>query len=284
MKKGFAFLIAALALAAAFLFRPSAKYPYEFAICAMFKNEAPWLKEWIAFHHDVLGFDHFYLYNNDSSDNYREVLRPFIEKGVVELIDWSSSDPSHRLGNDILWYPYQIGAYNDCLKNRARGKAKWVAVIDIDEFIVPTKGAASFRSYMRGLDKRHKGSVKFSWRIFGTSHVWDLQPGELLAEKMVLRAADDHSWHNWFKSMHRPEAVFQVAIHDTHPLRSGYRKRHAKPSEFRLHHYWARTEKFCQEKRKEKEDALEALNFQEDRTMEQYLPELKKALKKWDQL
>jgi hypothetical protein len=283
MKKGIVFALAVVVMAVAFLFRPSTKYAHEFAICAMFKNEAPWLKEWIVFHHDVLGFSHFYLYNNDSTDNYREVLQPFIEKGVVELIDWSSSDPSHRLGEDPYWYPFQIGAYNDCLRNRAMGKAKWVAIIDIDEFIVPVKGAASFRSYMRGLDKRRKGSVKFSWRMFGTSDVWDLQPGELLTEKMVWRAADEHEWHNWFKSMHRPEAVPYTHIHDTLVLNPGYRKRHAKAEEFRLHHYWARTGKACAEKKRDL-TALDGLHRQEDRTMEQYLPALKQALKKWDTL
>ncbi|HSX10466.1 MAG TPA: glycosyltransferase family 92 protein [Chlamydiales bacterium] len=282
MKKAF-LLVALLVAVSLFLWRPASKYPHEFAICAMFKNEAPWLKEWIVFHHDVIGFDHFYLYNNDSTDNYKEVLKPFIDKGVVELIEWSSSDPSHRLGDDILWYPYQIGAYNDCLKNRALGKAKWVGIFDIDEFLVPVHGAASFRSYMRGLDKRRKGSVKFSWRIFGTSNVWDLGPDELLTEKMIYRAADHHDWHNWFKSMHRPEAVPHANIHDTPTLHAGYRKRHAKPEAFRLHHYWARTAKFCSEKRTTtKEDLLAELNQQEDRTMEQYLPTLKKALHKWD--
>lgn len=273
----------AIVLASFFLLHSSSKYPYEFAICAMFKNESPWLKEWIVFHHDVLGFAHFYLYNNDSSDNYKDVLKPFIDKGIVELIDWSSSDPAHRLGDDILWFPYQIGAYNDCLKKRALGKAKWVGLFDIDEFLVPVHGAASFRSYMRGLDKRHKGSVKFSWRIFGTSDVWDLQSGAMLTEKLVFRAADAHPWHNWFKSMHRPEAVPFTHIHDTPALLPGYRKRHAKPDAFRLHHYWARTEKFCSEKRGANDKHfLEALNAKEDRTMEQYLPALRKALKKWD--
>jgi hypothetical protein len=55
----------------------------------MFKDEAPWLKEWISYHHNILGVEHFYLYNNDSSDDYREVLRPWIDQHIVELIDWS---------------------------------------------------------------------------------------------------------------------------------------------------------------------------------------------------
>ena len=38
---------------------------YNVAVCAIFKNEAPYLKEWIEFNH-LVGVEHFYLYNNNS--------------------------------------------------------------------------------------------------------------------------------------------------------------------------------------------------------------------------
>ena len=93
-------------------------HPYRLAICAMFKNEAPWLKEWILYHHEVLKVDHFYLYNNDSTDQYKEILQPFIDQQWVELIDWSSNTPSHQTYGtfmDAPWSSIQLGAYNDCL-------------------------------------------------------------------------------------------------------------------------------------------------------------------------
>jgi len=260
-------------------------YLYKLAVCAMFKNEAPWLKEWIAYHHDVLGFEHFYLYNNDSTDNYEEVLKPFIEKGIVELIDWNSQDEAHhvlgraRENPDCPWHECQLGAYNDCLKNRAFGVAKWVAVIDIDEFIVPTNGASSFYANLKRAEKRRKGSIKFSWRMFGTSHIWELKPGELLTEKLILRGEDVNFFHNWGKCMHRPEAVNFCHIHDAGKLKEGWRFRHPKPEDIRIHHYWSRTEKFALEKRK---SIGESFNSIEDRTMEQYIPKLKKALASYD--
>ena len=44
------------------------------AICAIFKDEAPYLLEWIAFHR-MIGVDLFVLYNNGSNDGGAELVR-----------------------------------------------------------------------------------------------------------------------------------------------------------------------------------------------------------------
>src|SRR6187431_2863710 len=67
--------------------RDDKDYKYTVSLCGIFKNEAKFLDEWIQFHL-VVGIDHFYLYNNNSDDNYYEILKPYIEKGFVDLIDW----------------------------------------------------------------------------------------------------------------------------------------------------------------------------------------------------
>src|SRR5262245_60313739 len=48
----------------------------EIAIAAIFCNEADYLKEWIEFHL-MVGFDKLFLYNNNSSDNFLPILRPY---------------------------------------------------------------------------------------------------------------------------------------------------------------------------------------------------------------
>lgn len=55
---------------------------YYVSICAIFKNEAKYLKEWIDYHL-IVGVDHFYLYNNYSDDNYEKVLKPYIQRQLV---------------------------------------------------------------------------------------------------------------------------------------------------------------------------------------------------------
>lgn len=261
----------------------SSSHQYRLAICAMFKNEAPWLKEWLSYHHGVLGVEHFYLYNNESTDNYLEVLQPFIDQGIVELIDWDSANPEHQAFGafmDAPWSAAQLGAYNDCLQIKALGKAKWVAMIDIDEFIVPVKGVKSLYSLLDKAEKKKKGTVCLHWRVFGTSEVEDLAENELLTEKLVYRSEDTHPWNQLVKSIHRPEAIDFCLVHVAEKLMLHFGAITIPPDQVRIHHYWTRTERFCLNKRnssKEKDPKFfEELNQTHDSTILQYTDLLKK--------
>ena len=88
------------------------------------KNEAPYIREWITYHR-IVGVEHFYIYDNESEDNLKEVLQPYIDARVVTYI----------------YFPgclKQKAAYNNAIKC-FKNETKWIAIIDIDEFIVPIK-------------------------------------------------------------------------------------------------------------------------------------------------
>jgi hypothetical protein len=97
----------------------------QLSVCAIFKNEAPYLDDWLTFHEGV-GVEHFYLYNNESEDGFREVLAPWIAAGKVTLTDWPG-------------VAVQINAYRHCLQ-RARYRTRWIAFIDLDEFLFSPSG------------------------------------------------------------------------------------------------------------------------------------------------
>lgn len=281
-------LLILLVITSFFHFRSKStpKYTYKLAISAMFRNEAPWLKEWLVYHHHVLGVDHFYLYNNESTDNYEEILAPFVEKGIVEVIDWKSI-PAHyrddyKLPSDPPQVGYQLGSLNECLRKRALGKAEWVAVMDLDEFIVPAQGKETFFAMMDKAAKNRIGTIRLFWRVFGTSEIYDLSANDLLTEKMIHRAPDDHPWHKLCKSIHRPEAIKECMLHEAAKLHKKYWTKTVAPTECSIHHYWFRTEKFAAGKRGHNLDSIrkssEEFNRLEDRTMAQYLPSLKAYL------
>ena len=98
------------------------KNKYNVSICAIFKNESKYIKEWIEFH-KIVGIEHFYMYNNFSEDDYKSVLNSYINEGIVTLIEWPKKQG-------------QIEAYHDCIK-RFSLETKWLGFIDLDEFIVP---------------------------------------------------------------------------------------------------------------------------------------------------
>ena len=99
------------------------------AITCVAKNEGPYLREWIEYH-KIVGVERFYFYDNESDDNTKEILEPYIKDGTVVY---------HLLHNHpIVKQVPQEEAYNDAIF-RYRDSTKWMAIIDADEFIVPVE-------------------------------------------------------------------------------------------------------------------------------------------------
>lgn len=138
---------------------------YNVSVCAIFKNEAPYLHEWIEFNH-LVGIDHFYLYNNNSTDNYYSILAPYIDSGLVTLIDWPNNQQ-------------QMEAYKDGIK-RFSSQTKWIGFIDIDEFIVP-KSTDNIYDFLKAFEK-NRGAVKIYWKLFGSSGHIDRDTKGLVVE------------------------------------------------------------------------------------------------------
>jgi hypothetical protein len=107
-----------------YLLNDKKQFRYELSVAAIAKSEGPYIREWIEYH-IIVGVEHFYIYDNESSDNLKVVLQPFVDKGIVTYTFFPG-----KLKQQL--------AYNDAIK-RFRNKSKWIAFIDIDEFIVPLK-------------------------------------------------------------------------------------------------------------------------------------------------
>lgn len=152
-----------------FLFRKRdcRKCNYYLSVVAIFKNESLYLKEWIEYHL-IVGVEHFYLYNNNSEDNYLDVLRPYINRGIVSLKDWPE-------------YPGQVKAYKDWYDNK-RDESNWVALIDLDEFICP-RYVNNMRSWLEKYSKYPM--VLAYWKFFGTSGIFDFENDKPMIEQLT---------------------------------------------------------------------------------------------------
>jgi hypothetical protein len=103
--------------------RPRKRAPEHYlTACAIYRDEGPYLAEWIEFHR-LVGFERFYLYDNRSEDNHREVLAPYIDEGIVVLHDWN-----------VPYVPGQTDAYEHAVATYC-DEARWIACFDIDEFL-----------------------------------------------------------------------------------------------------------------------------------------------------
>jgi hypothetical protein len=104
-------------------------HQHELMIVAIAKDEGLFLAEWVVFHLAV-GATKILIYDNMSTDDSREVLKPFVEAGVVEVIPWPHfAEGLHTQGL----------AYSHAL-SYAGSSAKWMAFIDVDEFLFNPAG------------------------------------------------------------------------------------------------------------------------------------------------
>lgn len=123
----------------------------------MFRDEGPYLAEWIRFH-QAQGFSKFYLFDDKSSDDFREVLDPYIREGIVVL----SSPPT--VTADFHNQARQQVCFNIGLA-MAKKECDWVAIIDVDEFLFAPNGRLA-----DVLPKdRFVAGVFIPWRMFGSS-------------------------------------------------------------------------------------------------------------------
>lgn len=103
------------------------------AVCTRLRNEGIYLKEWLEFHL-LVGVDHFYIFDDGSTDNTLAVLRSYEARGVVHV--WPVLDHSHDSDHG------QYGHRDECLGEKNVMNATWVAMIDADEFLFPSHGAS----------------------------------------------------------------------------------------------------------------------------------------------
>ena len=135
-------------------------------IVSVFQNEGASLGEWIRFH-QAQGFARFYLFDDKSTDDSREVLAPFVADGTVTL-GVTSDLPEFVAGR-------QPEAFNIGLR-QARGECDWVAVIDNDEFLFSPNG-----NIAKHLPKNPLvAGVAVWWRMFGSSQLETPPPSGVL--------------------------------------------------------------------------------------------------------
>lgn len=235
------------------------------AICLIFKNEARYLREYIEFHR-LTGIDHFFLYDNNSTDEGPAILEPYIREGIVTYHPW----------------PQPVGqfpAYTHCITHHAE-TAEWIAFIDIDEFLFAPGGDLATR--LAEYDRPAIGGVGVNYVNFGTSgHV--VPPKGLVIENYLRRAhhettldlpaglkaphLDPRDLRNYYplnariKSIVRPKRVIKFlnphypvykpgffAVTENFERVEGAMVPRTSVNKIRLNHYWTKSVEECKEK------------------------------------
>jgi hypothetical protein len=229
-------------------------FRHELVIGAIFRNEARYLDEWLTFHHGV-GVDHFFLYNNHSTDEFREVLEPWLQRGLVTLTDWPGKGA-------------QVSAYGDCIQ-RFRNRARWIAFIDMDEFLFSPQ-SLDLREVLRHYND--VSAIFVYWVMFGSGghtsrpagNVIDSYTRSLDIEAAVNDTFDHHKkpghvnyvtgWAQDGKTIVNPRLVRRYSVHRPKDLWHGTlldENRKAPEqrvlgasishSVLRINHYWSKS-------------------------------------------
>lgn len=205
--------------------------PHYLAACAIAKDEGPYFREWIEWHLSQ-GVEKFYIYDNGSTDNTKEILEPYIAKGIV----------------DYRYYPgyrKQIAAYDDCM-TRHRLDANWIAFIDLDEFIVPVKDS-DIPSFLHKMEDF--SAVEINWLVYGSGGAREKGDGDVM-ERFRKHSLPGHRLNRHVKSIVNPlrtvtmtgcheAALMEGQAADSHgnPICHNFREREPRQDVIRINHY-----------------------------------------------
>lgn len=98
------------------------KPKYFLGLGAIFKNESHILKEWIEHYIDE-EVDHIYLVNDHSTDDYMEILEPYINSGFVTLYHVPNESKTQ-----------QIWSISNIFSEKSKDY-EWFMHLDLDEFM-----------------------------------------------------------------------------------------------------------------------------------------------------
>ena len=180
------------------------------------------------------------------------VLRPYIEQNIVSLIDWPDRVPADPTGPYAWVVATQVPAYEHMCQS-SQDETKWLALIDIDEFLVAPK-ANSVLEVLEAHDSAP--GIHVWWQVYGTSGLKTIPENTLLIEALHRIAPPDHDLNqNVIKTILKPK-LFDKFVWPAH--RCSYKNQQGgvglDKSELRLNHYISRTIDYFYESKLQKKE------------------------------
>ena len=174
-----------------------------FTIGAIFKNESHILKEWID-HYFFHGVEHIYLINDNSTDNFLEILKPYIDKKEVTL---------YNCDEKRQWVGMQDAKYNFYFQKHLKD-TMWFGIVDLDEFLY-SPSDINIQNILKKYENENQLHV--NWVHFGSSgHI--KQP-ELVVPNFLLRGEYNSKKngpggrYNSYKSIIKTNGNIKLGIH-----------------------------------------------------------------------
>ncbi|AUJ29547.1 glycosyltransferase family 2 protein [Liquorilactobacillus hordei] len=219
---------------------------YGLSMTIILKNEAPYIREWLAYYISI-GVEHFYIYDNDSQDDLKKVLAEFNDKVTYVMFSGTAR---------------QMDAYNDAL-NKYGSYSRYMGFLDADEFIYLKDEKLSLFNLLKNyFTDSHVGGFVINWQIFGSSFL-KKKPQGLLTDNFVYRAQKNFEKNFHVKSivdprkvvgfLNDPHGAFYLpgyyAVNEKSQIVDGPFSQDVETDKIQINHYFTKSEEeFLQKK------------------------------------
>ncbi|KAK9061685.1 hypothetical protein SSX86_018868 [Deinandra increscens subsp. villosa] len=189
-------------------------------VCTMLRNQARFLPEWVIYHARI-GVEHWYIYDNNSEDNIEE---------IVELL----TNQGFKITRHVWpWVKTQEAGFAHCAL-RSRDNCKWVAFIDVDEFLHVPSGADLGSVIKNETSRPMVAELRISCHNFGPSGLKKVPPeGVTVGYTCRLGLPERH------KSIVRPDKLNPTLINVVHHfhLKDGFKHVNVFRNVMVINHY-----------------------------------------------
>lgn len=202
------------------------------------------MTQFIAYYHTVLGVSHFYFYDLAVSVKVKELLLLFSAADgevVVHLLPWNLPTAQWQK----LWDLGSLAALNDCVY-RSSGRHRYVAIVDLDEFIVPRVPAAGLAHLYHTVLKNKNGQEGDAALILNAFFCYDFKDNVDADDDTFpifrFKRREARLWPPKLRSkiIINPEHIVAVGHHMVHNFLLNTSKNHGSPKHVSiLHHYRA---------------------------------------------
>lgn len=267
------------------------------SIVCIIKNEASYIEEWIAYY-KCMGVGHIYLFDNGSTDNIKDIIKPYVASGYITFCDY------HGKNAQLPLYRFMAKAL--------RKKCRWIAFIDADEFIIPD--SKNLPEYLH--TKEAYQAIGINWVVYGTSG-HKTRPNGLVTENYHQTFENaDNLLNLRIKCIVNPKEIYDISSPHFCILRNSkyavdeeeteittkwmyisgsgcaFTQKN-KTEHIRINHYWTKSEQELKEKCNRGypagnfspvyEDIMKRLNYPQktDWTIAEHIPKIKENLKEY---
>ncbi len=132
-------------------------YKYFLSVVTIVRDENPYLEEWIRYHIEEIGVEHFYIYDNESAVPVKDYLESVNFKYLdnCTIIDFPTTEWS------------QQDSHNQFLNTYGKKETKWFIGIDPDEYVLIKDKSKTLIEFLK--EHSDYSAIKCIWKHYNAN-------------------------------------------------------------------------------------------------------------------